>query len=111
MSDYGMAFINDLNELYHSRWTEALDNKRPPKRYEADYISWGKELSSAPSLTDFVLHGFSYDEAVRMQKLLYIEQLKSALEYKKGEMLYTPQELAAFDAVILRHIEEYNESA
>ena len=46
-----------------------------------------------------------------MQKLLYIEQLKSALEYKKGEMLYTPQELAAFDAVILRHIEEYNESA
>ena len=77
----------------------------------AGYVSCSYDFSKAPSLTDLVLHGFSYDEAVRMRKLLYIEQLKSALEYKKGEMLYTPQELAAFDALILRQIKEYNESA
>ena len=106
--------LNDflgLEDVFEPQWRDILHGKKPPRKYVANYVSCKGDFASAPSLMDFVLHGFSYDEAVRMKKLLYIEQLKSALEYKRGEMLYTPLELEAFEASISERIRDYNESA
>ena len=100
----------DLNDIYEPRWSDELTGKRPPVRYVEDYVS-PKALEPKPRLVDFVLHGLSYDEAMRMQKLLYIEQLRSALDMKKRERIYTPQELSAFSAVISERIREYNAGA
>lgn len=100
----------ELDEIYEPRWNDELNGKRPPARYIEDYVS-PKALCPKPRLVDFVLHGLSYDEALRMQKLLYIEQLRSALDMKKRERIYTPQELSSFSDVILERIREYNEGA
>lgn len=101
----------DLEGIYEQRWTAALDNKKPPEKYIENYLGSFGDYSSAPRLTDFVLHGLSYEEAIRMRKLMYIEQMKRSLEYKRSERIYSPQELAAFEASISERIREYNESA
>lgn len=103
--------ITDFEGLYKARWKTCFDNKKPPEKYVENYVSCGMDYSRAPGLTDFVLHGFSYDEAVRMRKLLYIEHLRYSLFLKEKECTYTPQELSDFAMSISERIKEYNEKA
>lgn len=100
----------DLNGLYEPCWNDELDGKHPPLHYVENYVS-PKALDPKPRLMDFVLHGLSYDEAVRMQKLLYIEQMRYSLNLKKKERIYTPQELRYFTESISERIREYNTGA
>lgn len=100
----------DLDEIYAPRWSDELTGKRPPERYAEGFVS-PKALHPRPRLVDFVLHGLSYDEAVRMQKLLYIEHLRYSLFLKEKECTYTPQELSDFAMSISERIKEYNEKA
>ena len=101
----------DFDSLYEPHWGAYLDDIRPPERYVENLICHSADSNFEPRLMDFVLHGLSYREAARMQKLLHIERMKRALEYKKGEMFYTAQELEVFEAAIQARINEYNESA
>ena len=98
----------DLEEIYIPRWSNELTGKRPPKQYVEGFVS-PKSFHLRPGLVDFVLHGFSYDEAVRMKKLLYIEHLRYSLLLKEKEGTYTPQELRDFALSISERIKEYNE--
>ena len=101
----------DLEDIFQLRWSDNLNGKKPPKKYIENYVSCKGDFSSAPRLVDFVLHGLSYQEAVLMRKLLYIEQLKQSYELKKMQMIYTSQELAEFENSISERIRDYNESA
>ena len=105
-----LSELFDLNDIYEPRWNDELNGKRPPLHYVENYVT-PKALNPKPRLVDFVLHGLSYDEALRMQKLLYIEQLRYNLDLKMKEKVYTPQELKSFTEVIFKRINEYNAGA
>ena len=59
--------------------------KKPPKQYIENFIKYEPGFDTFPELVDFVLNGFTMEEAERMRSIFRIEKLKYRSDSAKSD--------------------------
>lgn len=82
---------------------------KPPKFYEEGLVTYKEGLDSVPELIEYIEHGFTLEEAEKMELLMRIESMKYHLKHLEKEHAGDVDDLLKIKEYIQSQIEVYNE--
>lgn len=85
--------------------------KKPPKQYTEDFIKYVPGFDTFPELIDFVLNGFTMEEAERMRSIYRIEQLKYLIDTAKNDEDVSEEEINESKTILAEMISNYNKAS
>ena len=80
----------------------------PPKTYEDGLVTYHEGMDTVPELIEYINHGFSMEDAKKMELLMRIEAAKHHLELIKDDAKVTESDLLEAKEYIESLIETYN---
>ena len=80
----------------------------PPKTYEEGLVTYQEGMDTVPELIEYINHGFSMDDAKKMELLMQIEAAKYHLELLKDDADVTEADRLEAKEYIESLIETYN---
>ena len=80
----------------------------PPKTYAEGLVTYQEGMDTAPELIEYINHGFSMEDAKKMELLIQIEAAKYHLELLKDDVDVTEVDRLEAKEYIKSLIETYN---
>lgn len=85
--------------------------KKPPKQYIENFIKYEPGFDTFPELIDFVLNGFTMEEAERMRSIFRIEKLKHTINEAENDEDVSEEEINEGKAILAEMISDYNKAS
>ena len=85
--------------------------KKPPKQYIENFIKYEPGFDTFPETLDFVLNGFTMEEAERMRSIFRIEKLKYLIDSAKSDEDIPEEEINEAKTILAEMISNYNKAS
>ena len=85
--------------------------KKPPKQYIENFIKYEPGFDTFPELIDFVMNGFTMEEAERMRSIFRIEALRYQIDAAKNDEDISEEEINEGKAILAEMISNYNKAS